>query len=144
MLSVAFSSDGTRIVSGSTDETMQIWDSQTGALLTEPFKGHDNWVNSVSFTPDNDYVVSGSSNRTIRIWDSLWTGKVEGGVRLIDTQNAEHDTNTNTLEFDKPEQYTSVAPPKNRDESASHVEMVDAGVDPFREVEIVSSKMVGV
>ena len=32
--SVAFSPDGTRVVSGSEDETAKIWDAATGALVS--------------------------------------------------------------------------------------------------------------
>jgi eukaryotic-like serine/threonine-protein kinase len=44
--SVAFSSDGTRIVTGSDDQTAKVWDARTGLLLLE-LKGHSNRVSSV-------------------------------------------------------------------------------------------------
>ncbi|KAE9386282.1 hypothetical protein BT96DRAFT_544839, partial [Gymnopus androsaceus JB14] len=39
--SVAFSHDGTRIVSGSYDNTVRIWDATTGAQMGDPLQGHD-------------------------------------------------------------------------------------------------------
>jgi predicted amidophosphoribosyltransferase len=49
--SVAFSPDGKRIVSGSGDKTVKIWDATTGQeMLT--LKGHSSVVISVSFSPD--------------------------------------------------------------------------------------------
>ncbi|KIJ23160.1 hypothetical protein M422DRAFT_196267, partial [Sphaerobolus stellatus SS14] len=38
--SVAFSPDGQRIVSGSSDRTIRIWDAQTGTLIGDPLTGH--------------------------------------------------------------------------------------------------------
>lgn len=69
ILSVAYSSDGTRIVSGSADGTLKIWESTTGLeLLT--LTGHASSVNSVAFDDDGLRLVSGSSDKTIRIWDA--------------------------------------------------------------------------
>jgi WD40 repeat protein len=68
--SVAFSPDGTRIVSGSYDETIRIWDAKTGEEVVEPLKGHTSLVASVAFTPDGTRIVSGSSDKTIRVWDA--------------------------------------------------------------------------
>jgi len=49
--SVAFSPDGKQVVSGSSDETVRLWDAATGALL-QTLKGHSGWVSSVAFSPD--------------------------------------------------------------------------------------------
>ncbi|KAJ7190085.1 WD40 repeat-like protein [Mycena pura] len=68
--SVAFSPDGTKIVSGSLDGTVRIWDSHTGAALGAPLEGHTDFVRSVAFSPDGMQIVSGSDDRTVRIWDS--------------------------------------------------------------------------
>ena len=38
--SVAFSPEGTRIVSGSIDKTVRIWDAMSGTPIGEPLKGH--------------------------------------------------------------------------------------------------------
>ncbi|KAF5337527.1 hypothetical protein D9758_016982 [Tetrapyrgos nigripes] len=68
VLSVAFSSDGRHVVSGSADGTIRIWDMQT-CKVGKPLEGHPDWVRSVAFSPDGRHVVSGSEDRTIRIWD---------------------------------------------------------------------------
>ncbi|KAF8594837.1 WD40 repeat-like protein, partial [Ceratobasidium sp. AG-I] len=36
VMSVAYSSDGTRIVSGSADTTIRVWDAHTGKMIGEP------------------------------------------------------------------------------------------------------------
>ncbi|KAJ7213360.1 hypothetical protein C8J57DRAFT_1602078, partial [Mycena rebaudengoi] len=78
--SVTFSPDGTRIVSGSDDKTVQIWDATTGTEVTK-MEGHSYIVKSVAFSPDGTRVVSGSSDNSVRIWDAT-TGaavtKMEG------------------------------------------------------------------
>ena len=71
--SVAFSSDGTRIVSGSSDNLVRVWDASTGESL-KVLKGHTKSVNSVTFSSDGNRIVSGSSDNSVRVWDA-WTGK---------------------------------------------------------------------
>ncbi|KAJ7808904.1 WD40-repeat-containing domain protein [Mycena olivaceomarginata] len=75
--SVAFSPDGQRIVSGSDDKMVRIWDATTGAAIGEPLQGHDDWVSSVAFSPDGQRIVSGSGDKTVRIWDAA-TGAAIG------------------------------------------------------------------
>ncbi|KAJ6624406.1 quinon protein alcohol dehydrogenase-like superfamily, partial [Mycena sp. CBHHK59/15] len=75
--SVAFSPDGTQIVSGSYDKTVQVWDAQTGQTVAEPFEGHSNWVTSVVFSPDGTQIVSGSYDKTVQVWDAQ-TGHTAG------------------------------------------------------------------
>ena len=67
--SVAFSPDGQRIVSGSWDQTLKIWDANTGKEL-QTLKGHTWWVHSVAFSPDGQRIVSGSEDKTVKIWDA--------------------------------------------------------------------------
>ncbi|KAJ7696275.1 WD40-repeat-containing domain protein [Mycena rosella] len=66
--SVAFSPDGTHIVSGSSDNTVRMWDVVTGAEVTK-MKGHSGSIWSVAFSPDGTRIVSGSDDKTVRIWD---------------------------------------------------------------------------
>ncbi|CAA7260761.1 unnamed protein product [Cyclocybe aegerita] len=65
---VAFSSDGMRIVSGSQDRSVRVWDASTGAEL-KVLNGHCNRVYSVAFSSDGTRV-SGSSNNSVRVWDA--------------------------------------------------------------------------
>ncbi|KAH2021052.1 hypothetical protein KXV65_003447 [Aspergillus fumigatus] len=65
--SVAFSPDGQRIVSGSDDNTIKLWDAQTGSELRS-LEGHSDWVHSVAFSPDGQRIVIYGSK--IRLWDA--------------------------------------------------------------------------
>ena len=62
MTSVAFSPDGKRIVSGSGDRTVKVWDATTGQE-TLTLKGHTRTVRSVAFSPDGKRIVSGSEDK---------------------------------------------------------------------------------
>jgi WD40 repeat protein len=68
--SVAFSNNSSRIVSGSYDKTVRIWDSVSGAVL-HTLEGHTSAVTSVAFSFDGSRIVSGSHDKTVRIWDSV-------------------------------------------------------------------------
>ena len=68
--SVAFSPGGSRIVSGSSDETIRLWDAATGDGIGKPLEGHSSSVFSVAFSPDGSRIVSGSEGSTIRLWDA--------------------------------------------------------------------------
>ncbi|KAG2364184.1 WD40-repeat-containing domain protein [Suillus spraguei] len=66
---VAFFKDGRRVVTGSTDRVLQIWDMQTGILVKGPFKGHKDGVLSVAVSLDDRRIISGGWDQNIMIWD---------------------------------------------------------------------------
>ncbi len=73
--SVAFSSDGHRLVSGSFDKTIKTWDLQSGKE-GKPLLGHTNQVSSAIFSPiDSNIVVSSAYDTTVRLWNAQ-TGQV--------------------------------------------------------------------
>jgi WD40 repeat protein/tRNA A-37 threonylcarbamoyl transferase component Bud32 len=69
VLSVSFSPDGKRIVSGSKDSTVKVWDAETGQE-TLTLNGHAREVASVSFSPRGQRIVSGSWDSTVKVWDA--------------------------------------------------------------------------
>ncbi|KAL0945161.1 hypothetical protein HGRIS_004312 [Hohenbuehelia grisea] len=77
VVSVAFSADGTRIVSGSHDKTIRLWDAATGQPIGRPLSGHQRHITFVVFSPDGSRIVSSSYDHTVRIWDAT-TGQQIG------------------------------------------------------------------
>ena len=74
---MAFSPDGTRIASGSDDNTVRLWDAATGQPIGHPLTGHTDAVSSVAFSPDGTRIASGSGDNTVRLWDAA-TGQPVG------------------------------------------------------------------
>ncbi|KAG2337993.1 hypothetical protein BDR05DRAFT_1004611 [Suillus weaverae] len=75
--SVAILQDGHRIVSGSYDKTVWVWDMGTGQAFGAPLQGHTGSVQSVAISSDGHYIVSGSDDASIQVWD-IGTGEVLG------------------------------------------------------------------
>ncbi|KAH7339092.1 hypothetical protein B0J17DRAFT_659808 [Rhizoctonia solani] len=71
VLSITYSPNGTLVAVGCEDNSIRIYDSQTGLLKFDPLRGHDKWVRCVVFSPDGTRVLSSSSDCTIRMWDAL-------------------------------------------------------------------------
>ncbi len=83
VLSVAFSPDGTRVLSTSAGPEpptvlrhpaeARLWDARTGRLIGAPMR-HADEITSASFSPDGKFVLTSSRDDTARIWDAA-TGK---------------------------------------------------------------------
>jgi len=65
---VAVSRNGKFVASGSSDNTIIIYDAatyKTKAIL----EGHKSYVMSIAFSPDGTHLVSGSYDKTLKIWN---------------------------------------------------------------------------
>ena len=80
-----FTPDGSRLVSGSTDGTVRIWDmslvERNGIL-----RGHESYVYDVAFSPNGEQVASAAWDGTARLWDAT-TGRQTG---LLKHETADH------------------------------------------------------
>ena len=78
---VAFSPDGTRVLTGSQDNTAKLWDAQTGKeILSLP--GHTQEVTSVAFSPDGLSVLTSSRDGTAIIWQAKeWREKTVAAIK---------------------------------------------------------------
>jgi len=69
-----------RLVSGSDDFTMFMWDPSTGKKPLHRMTGHVQLVNHVVFSPNGHFVASASFDRSVRLWDGA-TGKFVAAMR---------------------------------------------------------------
>ena len=70
--SVVFSPCGTRIVSGSRDETIRLWDAKSGEEVIPAMQG--SLLSGVHSR--RKFIISGSADRTVRIWNATQGGEV--------------------------------------------------------------------
>ncbi|MEU1072718.1 MULTISPECIES: CHAT domain-containing protein [unclassified Streptomyces] len=68
---VAFSPDGGRLATGSTDNLARIWETTTGTMVAE--LAHNHFVDAVDFDTSGKYLATGSADATASVWD-LSTG----------------------------------------------------------------------
>jgi WD40 repeat protein len=78
---VAFSRDGRRLVSGSDDQTVRIWDNTDG---WQPMLGHDDVVGVAAFSDDGRRIRSGSRDGTARVWDAATARPIGQPQRVPD------------------------------------------------------------
>jgi len=65
---IAFSPDGSRLATGSSDERVVLWDVKRGSA-SRVFRGDLISVNSVAFAPDGQTLFAGCSNQNIHAWN---------------------------------------------------------------------------
>src|SRR5262249_53170709 len=66
--SVAFSPDGSRLVTTSSDRTVRQWDVRRGQETEPPYDRHASEVYSAVYSPDGQWIASAGADRTIRVW----------------------------------------------------------------------------
>ena len=84
------------IVSGSGDNTIRVWDTETGNVISGPLKGHTGNITSVAFSQDGKHIVSGSADKTIQVWDVETKDildPLEGHSDLVASLVMSHDDN---------------------------------------------------
>ncbi len=64
---LAYSSDGRFLVSGSEDQTAQAWDAASGTALGGPMR-HAGTVTAIAIGPDDQTILTGSMDGTARLW----------------------------------------------------------------------------
>jgi WD40 repeat protein len=66
---LAFTADGTTLVSGSADGTLQLWDATT-AQERANLKGHQGTVLAAAFLADGQALASGGADRVVKLWQA--------------------------------------------------------------------------
>src|SRR5262249_34091885 len=63
---VAYSPDGSRVVSGDWSGQLRLWDAATGRLIRTVAGPH---ANAVAFHPDGTRMASAGNGRSVTLWD---------------------------------------------------------------------------
>ncbi|MBD2168091.1 PQQ-binding-like beta-propeller repeat protein [Calothrix membranacea FACHB-236] len=69
---IALTPDGQRVISGSSDNSLKVWNLQTGEELFT-LKGHRKPISAIAVTPNGKQVISASRDNTLKVWN-LETG----------------------------------------------------------------------
>jgi tetratricopeptide (TPR) repeat protein len=72
-----------RIVSGSDDNTVRVWDAASGEMLVS-LAGHEDFVKSVAFSPDGTRIVAAADDNTVRIWEAARSSDVRRRSAIAD------------------------------------------------------------
>ena len=70
VFSVAYSSDGSRIVSAGNDGTVRQWEAKSGHAIGEPLQGHQGGVVSAAYSADGSRIISAGDDGTVRQWEA--------------------------------------------------------------------------
>jgi WD40 repeat protein/class 3 adenylate cyclase/energy-coupling factor transporter ATP-binding protein EcfA2 len=74
---LAYTPDGSRLITGSADGTAKVWDATTGQEMFTLVGGSGN-INSLAISPDGIHPLSAHSDGRVRVWDISPTGSHEG------------------------------------------------------------------
>jgi WD40 repeat protein len=76
VMDVAFSADGSRVVSGGADHTVRVWDANTGQPVGAPMM-QANTLTDAALSGDGHDVAFANADNTLRVWDAV-TGQPDG------------------------------------------------------------------
>ena len=71
--SLAFTSDSSRLISGSEDGSWKIWAIEDGSAreVMTVEGAHSDYVSDIALDPEEHLLVTGGEDRTIRLWPSF-------------------------------------------------------------------------
>jgi WD40 repeat protein len=75
VMDVIHVSGGRRMMTGSLDGSLRVWDLQSGKQIGNDWRDGESEVYAIALSPDGKKVASGSGDGVVRLWD-VATGKV--------------------------------------------------------------------
>ncbi|MBD2358865.1 TIR domain-containing protein [Tolypothrix sp. FACHB-123] len=75
---IAWSADGKKLASASKDHTIQLWNTETGELMSV-LEGHTDTIFGIAWSPDGEILASVSADETIKIWNTK-TGNLRSAI----------------------------------------------------------------
>lgn len=68
--SVSISPNGRLVATAASNQTVIIWNTESGKMLWGPLKGHMEDIYALNFSTDSKMVVSGSDDQAVWIWSA--------------------------------------------------------------------------
>jgi hypothetical protein len=68
VMAIAFSTDGTIVLTGGRDGAVRLWEVSSGKECGR-FVGHEGWILSVAFAADGRTALSAGSDTSVLVWD---------------------------------------------------------------------------
>ena len=98
-LKIAFSPDGKQIATAH-DESVHLWDAQSGKMLQGPLNVSDHFVNGIQFSHDGNKLLTTSSSHYERKWSktSIWDLSTR---EIVGTPFKHHSEVSSSWKFDR-------------------------------------------
>jgi len=93
--SVTFGPGGRQLVSTSLDNTVVLWDLDTGQMA-RVFRGHTSFTQAADFSPDGTRIVSGDNHGALKLWE-IETGQ-QLSICFFDPEDTPSNVETITYE----------------------------------------------
>ena len=68
VLELAYTPDGSRLVSGGADNQLVVWNPTSGEVIVRKKKAHNGDIKALAVSPDGALVASGSVDDTLKVW----------------------------------------------------------------------------
>ena len=96
---VAFSPDGSYVVTGGEDRTAKIWRAENPSQVVRRLRGHSGGILAAAFSPSGRYVATASEDATARVWD----------IRTGQSASLRHKNTVLGVDFSPDGQYVATA-----------------------------------